>query len=164
MDNKDEKKSEKQSEKEMEELDREVVVETKDDEKKLEEMEAKYKRALADYQNLQRRTQEQKIEWIKSANRELLLKLLPVLDTLMLANKHINDKGLYITIDQFLKILEQEGLQRIKTIGEQFNPHAMEAITTKEGQEGKVLEEVRPGFMLNESVLRSAQVIVGKGK
>lgn len=129
---------------------------------RIKDAEEKYKRALADYQNLQRRTQEQKIEWIKSANKDLLLKMFPVLDTLILANKHIKDEGLQMTIGQFLKLLEQEGLERVKTIGEEYNPHTMEAVTTKEGQEGKVLEEVRPGFMLNGSVLRSAQVIVGK--
>ena len=126
------------------------------------QLETNYKRALADYQNLQRRTQEQKAEWITSANKELLLKLLPVLDTLMLAGKHIDDKGLHISIDQFVKILEQEGLTRIKTIGEDFNPHTMECVTTQEGEEGKVLEEIRVGFMLYDQVLRSAQVIVGK--
>jgi molecular chaperone GrpE len=129
---------------------------------KLADTEGRYKRALADYQNLQRRTYEQKSEWIKSANKELLLKILPVLDTLMLAGKHITDKGLSISIDQFIKILEQEGLQRIKTVGEEFNPHTMEAIATKEGESGKVIEEVRVGFMLYGSVLRTAQVIVGK--
>jgi len=131
-------------------------------EKKVTECEEKYRRALADYQNLQRRTQEQKGEWIKSANKDLLLKMLPVLDTLMLAAKHIDDKGLHISVDHFIKILEQEGLTRIKTIGEKFDPYTMEAITTKEGEEGKVIEEVRAGFMLYDSVLRTAQVVVGK--
>jgi len=125
------------------------------------QLENNYKRAIADYQNLQRRTQEQKVEWIKSANRDLLLKLLPILDTLMLAQKHITDQGIAISIDQFLHILEQEGVTKIKTIGEEFSPHTMEAIGTAEGESGKVLEEVRAGFMMHESVLRSAQVIVG---
>ena len=131
---------------------------------KVVESDEKYKRALADYQNLERRTQVQKIEWIRSANKDLLLKMLPILDTLMLAVRHIDDKGLHISIDQFLKLLEQEGLTRIKTVGEAFDPYSMEAITTQEGENGKVLEEVRPGFMLNDSVLRTAQVIVGKAK
>lgn len=124
--------------------------------------EDKYKRALADYQNLQRRTQEQKSEWIKAANRDLILKILPVLDTLMLAAKHVDDKGLQLSIDQFLKLLETEGVTRIKTIGEEFNPHTMECVTTQPGEEGKVLEELRAGFMLYDVILRSAQVIVGK--
>lgn len=126
------------------------------------QLEEKYKRAYADYQNLERRTQEQKGEWIKSANRDLLLKLLPILDTLMLANKHIQDKGLQLSIDQFIRVLEQEGVIRIKTIGEKFDPYLMEAIGSTEGEDGKVIEEVRAGFMIYEQVLRSAQVIVGK--
>ncbi|MDE2589364.1 MAG: nucleotide exchange factor GrpE [Patescibacteria group bacterium] len=131
--------------------------------KRIADLELQAKRYLADYQNLQRRTQEQKSEWIRSANRDLLLKMLPVLDTLMLAQKHIQDKGLQISIDQFFTILEQEGVTRIKTFGEEFTPHLMEAIGTMDGDEGKVLEEVRAGFKMHEAVLRSAQVIVGSG-
>lgn len=126
------------------------------------EFEEKYKRALADYQNLQRRTEEQKGEWILQAGKTVLLKLLPVLDTLMLAQKHIDDKGLGIAVEQFLKALQEEGVTVIKTIGEKFDPNTMEAIGTMEGKQGQVLEEVRAGFILHDSVLRSAQVIVGK--
>lgn len=132
--------------------------------KRIADLESQSKRYLADYQNLQRRTQEQKSEWIRSANRDLLLKIFPVLDTLMLAQKHIQDKGLQLSIDQFFRILEQEGVTRIKTVGEEFDPHLMEAIGAAEGEEGKVLEEVRAGFKMYESVLRSAQVIVGSAK
>jgi len=172
MDKKNEnKQSERELEENLEELKKELTgdknISEEDKEavhlqKKVMDAEEKYKRALADYQNLQRRTQEQKAEWIRAANKDLLLKLLPVLDTLMLAAKHISDKGLQITVDQFLKILEQEGLERIKTVGQDYNPHTMEAVTTKDGEDGKVLEEIRTGFILNEFVLRSAQVIVGK--
>lgn len=147
----------------------EIVENTKEEsdelahlQKKVTDYEEKYKRAIADYQNLQRRTQEQKSEWIKSANKDLLLKLLPVLDTLILAEKHIKDKGIAISIDQFVKVLQQEGLERIKTIGEKFDPHTMEAIATAEGENGKVLEEIRAGFRLYDTILRSAQVIVGQ--
>ena len=130
--------------------------------KESNEFEEKYKRALADYQNLQRRTDEQKREWIMQAGRSVILKLLPVFDTLQLAQKHLNDKGLAISIDQFLQVLGDEGVTKIKTVGETFNPHTMEAIGTTEGENEKVIEEVRTGFMLHDTVLRSAQVIVGK--
>jgi len=126
--------------------------------------EDKYKRALADYQNLVRRTQEQKIEWARSSNRELLLKVLPILDTLMLAQKHSSDEGFTISVTQFLKVLEEEGIKKIKTVGENFDPHTMEAVGTTEGEEGHVVEEVRAGFMMHDIVLRSAQVLVGKEK
>src|SRR5579872_6137651 len=95
----------KQEQTNQEEVKAEEVLEDidihKDCKKKLESAEEKYKRALADYQNLVRRTGEQKIEWARSSNRDLLLKLLPVLDTLMLAQKHIQDKGLEISVNQF---------------------------------------------------------------
>ncbi len=130
--------------------------------KQVEENEGKYKRALADYQNLQKRVNEEKIDWIRSANKDLLLRLLPVLDTLMMAEKHLQDQGLTVSINQFLDTLKAEGVTRIKTVGEQFDPMFMEAIVTDTGKENEVLEELRAGYMLNEKVLRPAQVKVGK--
>ncbi|HYK08018.1 MAG TPA: nucleotide exchange factor GrpE [Candidatus Eisenbacteria bacterium] len=129
---------------------------------KLEESEAKYRRALADYQNLVRRTHEEKQEWAKFSSKELVLKLLPILDTLMLAEKHTQDKNFVLVVQQFLQTLKDEGVARIKTVGEEFNPQTMEAVTTTEGDEGKVVEEIRAGYALGETVLRPAQVIVGK--
>lgn len=126
------------------------------------QLEGNYKRALADYQNLQRRTQAEKAEWIRMASRDLVLKLLPILDTLMLAEKHTQDKNFALTVSQFLQALEQEGVTRIKTTDEEFDPQTMEAVTTAEGKTGKVIEEIRAGFMYYDSVLRAAQVVVGK--
>lgn len=147
----------------------EDLVENKNEEKekleqRLKSAEEQTKRYLADYQNLQRRVQEEKIQWIRTANKDLLLKLLPVLDTLMLAQKHLQDKGLDLSIGQFLKVLEQEGVQKIETLAKEFNPHLMEAVTTKkeEGKSGKVIEEIRAGYIIDDKVLRSAQVIVGE--
>jgi molecular chaperone GrpE len=133
-------------------------------EQKVEEAENNYKRALADYQNLQKRVQEEKIDWIKAANKELLLRVLPVLDTLMLANKHVENEGLKVSIQQFIDTLKAEGVTKVKTEGEQFNPHLMECIVTEEGEDGKVLEEIRSGYMMYDKILRPAQVKVGKGK
>lgn len=128
---------------------------------KIEDIEDKYKRALADYQNLQRRTQEEKREWAKLSNKDIVLKLLPILDTLMLAEKHTKDQNFSLTVQQFLQVLEQEGVKRIKTVGEEFDPRLMECVTTQKGELHKVLEEVRAGYMMYDQVLRSAQVIVG---
>jgi molecular chaperone GrpE len=131
-------------------------------EEKLSDFENKYKRALADYQNLQKRVNEERVEWIRSANKEILLRLLPVLDTLMLANQHGKDEGLKVSINQFLDILKAEGVTRIETTGKEFNPEVMECIVTDSGDTNKVLEELRAGYMMNEKVLRPAQVKVGK--
>ena len=131
---------------------------------KLEESENNYRRALADYQNLQKRVAEQRSELILSANRDLLLRILSVLDTLVLANRHIENEGLKVSINQFHDVLKSEGVTRIETEGREFDPHLMECVATDEGEENKVLEEMRTGYMLNDKVLRAAQVKVGKGK
>jgi molecular chaperone GrpE len=127
-----------------------------------QQLENSYKRSVADYQNLEKRIAEEKISWIKLANKNLLFKLLPGLDSLLLAEKHTQDEGVKISIKHFLDILEQDGVKKIETVGKDFDPNLMEAIGTAEGDEGKVLEETRTGYMLFDQVLRPAQVIVGK--
>jgi len=127
-------------------------------------LEAQLRRAVADYQNLEKRTQENKKDWILSANKDLILRLLPGLDNLLLADFHTNDEGVKIAIKHFMDILEQEGVKKIKTEGAEFDPNLMEAVTTAEGDEGIVVQEVKAGYTLNENVLRVAQVIVGSGK
>jgi molecular chaperone GrpE len=133
-------------------------------EKKVEELENKYKRALADYQNLEKRQRDDRANWILTANKQLLQKLLPVLDTLILAQKHSDDTSLKVTADQFLGVIKAEGLTQIETVGKKFDPHVMEAIDTRAGKDGEVVEEVTAGYLLHETLLRAAQVIVGNGE
>lgn len=142
---------------------------SKKNEKKVEQeetallnLENQLRRALADYQNLEKRIASEKSSWILASNKNLLLRLLPGLDSLLLAEKHTQDEGVKLSIKHFLDILENEGVKKIESIGKDFDPNLMEAITTQEGENGKVLEEVRTGYMLFDSVLRPAQVIVGK--
>src|SRR4051812_48473375 len=85
--------------------------------------EDKYKRALADYQNLEKRSHEQRREWIMSSNKELLLRILPVLDTLILAQKHSEDQNLKVSVQQFLDVLKAEGIIKIEALGQEFDPH-----------------------------------------
>lgn len=142
----------------------EVLSELEALKKQVLEFENNYRRALADYQNLEKRVREEKSEWIQSANKELILRILPVLDTLMLAQQHIEDQGLQVSVQQFLDTLKIEGVIKIETVGHEFDPHLMECITTEAGEANKVLAEIRAGYMLNDKVLRPAQVTVGKGK
>ncbi len=80
----------------------------------------------------------------------------------MMAEKHLQDQGLQVSINQFLDIIKGEGVTRVKTVGENFDPYTMECVTTEVGEENKVLEELRAGYMLYDKVLRPAQVKVGK--
>lgn len=147
-----------------EEVKEKVEKELEELREKIAELEDKWKRAMADYRNLENRMHEQRSEWVKSANRDVLLRLLPILDTLILAHQHTSDQTLQVVITQFLDIVKGEGVTKIETIGKEFDPNLMEAISTTEGEENKVVEEVRTGYKLHEKVLRPAQVIVGSGK
>lgn len=129
---------------------------------KLDEAVNNWKRAVAEYQNLEKRVNEERKDWIKLANKELLLQLLPVLDTLMIAQDHIRDEGLKLATKQFLDVLRAEGVERIETNGQIFDPNTMECVDTVSGEENKVFEEIRAGFMLHGHILRPAQVKVGK--
>lgn len=134
--------------------------ETKELQEKVQDLENQLKRAVADYQNLEKRVSEEKSEWIKMANRDLLLKLLPVFDSLILAQRHIQDEGLNLSVKQFLDVLRDVGVERINTQNQTFDPSKMEAIE-KTGDEGKVIDETRAGFTLFGKMLRPAQVKVG---
>ena len=154
------KKNDKSVEEEVEQEDKSEEPEKQNLE--LENLENQLKRALADYQNLEKRIAEEKSIWLKVANKNLLLKLLPGLDSLILADQHTQDEGVKISIKHFLDILEFEGVKKIETVGRDFDPNLMEAIGTTQGDEGKVIEEARSGYMLFDTILRPAQVIVGK--
>lgn len=132
-------------------------------ESKLEEAELKYKRALADYQNLEKRNREERGEWVRSANREMLLRILPVLDTLMLAKEHDDNPTLAVSAGQFLDVLKAEGVEKIETVGKTFDPHLMECVE-KIDDSDMVIEEVRAGYTLYDKLLRPSQVKVGKKK
>ena len=148
-----------EADEEIEEIEKE---EEKPGDDQVKQLENQLRRALADYQNLERRVADQKSNWIMSANKDLILRLLPGLDNLLLADKHTQDEGVKIAIKHFLDILESDGVQKIKTENADFDPNLMEAVTTTEGEEGKVVEEIKAGYTLNGEVIRPAQVIVGK--
>jgi len=136
-------------------------VKQKKNTQEFEDITNQLKRALADYQNLEKRTLDEKKEWIMSGNKSLITNLLPVLDNLFLAQKHIQDEGLTLSVQKFSEVLESEGVTKILTKNEVFDPNTMECVSVQVGEDGKVLEEIRPGYIMNDNILRPAQVVVG---
>ncbi len=128
----------------------------------ISELENQVKRIFADYQNLEKRVAVERREWLIKANKDLILRFLPALDFLLLSSKHIEDEGLKLSIQKFFDILKEEGVEKIKTVGEEFDQNLMEGIQTVTGEDNKVVEELRTGFKMGEQVLRPAQVSVGK--
>ena len=128
----------------------------------LEEWKNKYLRALADYQNLERRHHEEKHDVHKFANEILLVRFLSAIDTLARARDHIKDPGLDLAYKEFNSILEEQGVKKIEAVGKPFNPHEMECIEVVSGEDDTVVEELLPGYALHGKIVRVAQVKVGK--
>ncbi len=129
---------------------------------RIEELENQLKRAVADYRNLEKRLEDEKKDFVKYANRELLLRLIPAFDTLFLAEKYVADEGIKLTIKHLKESLREVGVDIIDATGKDFNAEFMEAVVTEPGEENVVLEELRPGYMLNGKLVRPVQVKVGK--
>jgi len=125
----------------------------------------RWKRALADYQNLEKRYEKEKNDFVQFANANLLLKLLGVLVHIERAAEHLKDDGLNLVASEFTRVLKEEGIEEIKALGESFNPEMMEAVeAVKDGQENKVAEVLNKGYLLKGKVLLPAKVKVYQGK
>jgi molecular chaperone GrpE len=127
------------------------------------ELENNWKRALADYQNLQKRTAEERTSFLSFANSTVIRKLLPILDNLEMTQKHLEDAGVQMIIKEFVQALHEEGVVEVETEGKDFDPLVMEAVEMVEGPENKVVNVIQKGYFLKEKLLRPARVNVGKG-
>ena len=132
--------------------------------KKIEELENNWKRALADYKNLQTRFNEDKKQIGFLANEILITNLLPILDSMEKGNEITKDEGLMSTYKEFKKVLETAGLKGISSDNKSFDPNQMEAIETVSGKKNQVIKTVRKGYLLNGKLIRPARVCVGLGK
>ena len=130
---------------------------------KIAELEAGYKRVLADYQNQERRHKELESQVVKFAQASLIEKMLLSFDALQMAQSHLKDKGLQIVLDQFTKTLESEGLKTIETNQQIFDPNTMDCFEIVPGPKDVVVETTSPGYLLFDKVLRPAKVKVGSG-
>jgi len=129
----------------------------------IEELDNKWKRALADYQNLEKRVEEEKLSLTKFLNAALIEKLLVVLDDLERAQVHYRDKGLAMVVDKLRLILHSEGLKEIDADKADFDPETMDCVELVKGQDNKVVSIVERGYLLHDRVLRPVKVKVGKG-
>ncbi|AKM81121.1 MAG: Protein GrpE [Candidatus Pacebacteria bacterium GW2011_GWF2_38_9] len=117
------------------------------------------KRVLADYQNLQRRSQTERLAFIKMANKDFCQVLLQPLEHLSMAAANLKDRGLDMVVEQFWKELRDFGLEEIEVLAKKFDLETMEVVD-KKGDGEKVVEVVRKGYSLNGEVIQHAQVIL----
>lgn len=140
----------------------------------LEQTRAQFLRARADYQNLERRSQEERREFGRYQITSMVLNLLPVLDDLERALE-VGDQtidgaatawleGVQLVQQKFRGVLEAAGVTEIEAMGQPFDPERHEAVTTAPGPDGQVIEVMRRGYMLQDRVIRPASVVVGSGE
>lgn len=135
-------------------------------------------RAIADYQNLKRRVDEERKERQRRITVDVVGSVLPVLDDIERAISSNSDmqneqkttikqekwiEGILLIKEKFLNILEEEGVVEIDTKID-FDPSLHEAIGHVDGKENKILEVIQKGFCMDELIVRPAKVIVGQKK
>ena len=138
-----------------------------------EQAKEQYLRTLAEFENTKKRLFREKDEFVKYASETMARELLPIIDALdqemvsvdKQADPDAIAKGVHLIYRQLLGLLAKEGIQRIPTIGQPFDPHLHEAVAqveTADGMEGSVLEEVQVGYTMHDRVIRPAVVKVSK--
>jgi molecular chaperone GrpE len=136
---------------------------------------AGWQRERADFLNYKKEEVERMEMIIKFANEELILRMLPILDNVDVAEKNIPDnlksdenvKGILQIKTQILDFLKSQGIEEIKVLGLKFNPNfqeAMEEVEVKDKDPGVVVEEVQKGYLMRGMVIRPAKVKINKSK
>lgn len=141
---------------------------------KIAELNDKYIRLVAEFDNYRKRVMREKAELIKNGGEKVVTAILPVLDDMERAEQTMDKaedvnavkEGVTLIIEKFMKLLKHEGLEKIEAVGQDFNTDFHEAIAMVPGQpdemKGKVLDCVMNGYTLNEKVIRHAKVAVAQ--
>lgn len=139
---------------------------------KIAELEDKYLRQVAEFDNYRRRVMKEKAELILNGGEKVLTEILPIVDDLERAEQQMEQmtdvdavkKGVELIIDKFIKFLNSQGVKEIDTTDKDFDVNYHEAITMvpsqNDEQKGKVIDCVTKGYTLNDKVIRYAKVVV----
>lgn len=160
----------------MQHLDDEVGEESELERAKVEteEYKDKYVRLVAEFDNFRKRNAKERIELIQTASKDVVQSLLEVLDDCSRAQKQMETsedlptikQGVMLVFNKLQATLKSKGLKQMESVNTDFNADLHEAITEipapNEGMVGKVIDEIEPGYYLNDKLIRYAKVVVGK--
>ncbi|NPD46166.1 nucleotide exchange factor GrpE [Lentimicrobium sp. L6] len=148
--------------------------EIKNLEAQIAELKDKHLRLFSEFDNFRKRTTKERIELFKTANADLILDLIPVLDDFERAQQSMAESsdaeaiksGVELVYNKLYKTLEKRGLQCMDSKEKEFDTDFHEAITEipapTEELKSKVVDVVEKGYTLNDKVIRYAKVVVGK--
>ncbi len=167
-------KEAKESDKEKKKSEKATEKQEKTDQEKLQEMQDKYLRLTAEYDNYRKRTLKEKMELTKSAGEDILNGLLPVMDDFERALQSIDDsddleavkKGIHLIYSKFKDFMKQNGVKEIEAKEQEFDTDKHEAVSKipapSEELKGKVVDVVQKGYYLNDKILRYSKVVIGE--
>ena len=134
----------------------------------------KYLRLVAEFDNFRKRNARERLELMQTAGKDVIVSLLDVLDDCDRAQKQVETsqdataikEGVLLVFNKLRNTLQAKGLKQMTSVGQEFNADLHEAITeipapTKDAA-GKVIDQVQPGYYLNDKIIRFAKVVVGK--
>lgn len=142
-------------------------------EAEISELKDKYLRLYSEFDNYKRRTSKERLDLLKTANQEMVVALLPVLDDFERARQAMDTAqdveavkaGVELIYNKLASIMQQKGLKPMEAVGQSFDADLHEAITQvpapDESQKGKIIDQVEKGYYLNDKVIRFAKVIIG---
>jgi molecular chaperone GrpE len=151
-----------------------VVPETKLLEEKLAEMQDKYIRLSAEFDNYRKRTLREKMDLSKYAGEDLLMKIIPLMDDFDRALKHMDTatdcasmkNGIDLIYNKFSEFLKQNGVKEIDSLNSNFNVDLHEAVAKVPvddiDKKGKIVDVLQKGYYLQDKVLRFSKVVVGE--
>ncbi len=138
------------------------------------ELQDKYLRLSADFDNYRKRTLKEKMDLIKLAGEDILLKLLPVMDDFDRALQTMNEatdcmamkKGIDLIHNKFKEFLSSNGIKEITAMNDEFNTDLHEAVTKvpapSKKMKGKIVDVVEKGYFLHDKVIRYSKVVIGE--
>jgi molecular chaperone GrpE len=151
-----------------------VEKELKETVAKLAEMQDKYIRLSAEFDNYRKRTLREKIDLSKYAGENLFQKIIPLMDDFERALKHMEDPtdcaamkgGIDLIYGKFCEFLNQNGVKEIEALNSSFNVDIHEAVAktqvNEEEKKGKVVDVILKGYYIQDKVLRFSKVVVGE--
>ena len=141
---------------------------------KTAELQDKYLRLSAEFDNYRKRTHKEKTEMIKTASDDLLKKIIPVVDDFERGLAAVNNsvdleavkQGMNLIYGRFKDFLQQQGIREIESMNQDFDTDFHEAVTkipvADENLKGKVVDVVEKGYFLHDKVIRYPKVVIGE--
>jgi len=143
-------------------------------EEKLAEMQDRYLRLSAEFDNFRKRTLREKMDLVKYGTEDILLRIIPVMDDFERALANMENaadcsaikSGIDLIYGKFTDFLKQNGIREIESLNTAFNVDLHDAVANTpvedESMKGKIVEVVKKGYYLQDKIIRHAKVVVGE--